>query len=700
MKQILQSLKTGAVEVAEVPAPAVGRHELQIETAVTLVSAGTERMLVQFGKSGWLGKARQQPDRVRDVIRKARTDGLKPTVDAVRNKLDQPLPLGYCNVGRVVSAGAGVRGFAAGQRVVSNGKHAGIVAVSANLAAAIPDDVEDDEAALTVVAAIALQGMRLAAPTLGECVVVSGLGLIGLIAVQLLVANGCRVLGLDFSAERLELARRFGAEIHDLSAGEPLLAAERFSRGRGVDAVLVAASTSSSDPIRQAAEMCRKRGRIVLVGVTGIELSRADFYEKELSFQVSCSYGPGRYDPAYEAGGQDYPAAFVRWTAQRNFEAVLDMMAQRRIDLRPLITHRFAVAEAEDAYALVDGGGPSLGIILDFGGDHDAAATLAAAPPAIVPATGAGMVGFIGAGGYAGSVLIPAFKGAGAELGTVISASGVSALHAQRKFGFARRGTDAATAIASDPSDTIVIATRHDGHARWVEEALHARRHVFVEKPLALTLEDVDAIEAAWRSSDRQLLVGFNRRFSPLTEALVAALAKRNAAKAILMTINAGAIPSGHWTHDPAVGGGRILGEGVHFIDLARHLSGSGIASFAVAPLASPAGDSAAIQLGFANGDVATINYLANGSKDVAKERIEVFCGGAIYAIDNWRRLTVHGDRATRPVRLWAQDKGQAAMATRFLAAVRGEAGPAVAPEELFETARAAIRIAAAAAGV
>ncbi len=420
MKQVLQNLKNGSTEIAEVPAPRAGRGQLLMRTTRTLVSAGTERMMVNFGKAGLIDKARQQPDKVRMVLDKIRTDGLMPTIAAVRNKLDQPLAMGYCNVGEVVEVGAGVTGYAVGDRVASNGKHAELVAVPVNLCAKVPDAVPDDAAAFTVLGAIALQGIRLAQPTLGETVVVTGLGLIGLVTVQLLRAHGCRVLGLDFDADKLALARRFGAEVVDLKSGaDPVAAALEYSRGRGVDAVIVTASTKSNEPMHQAAQMCRKRGRIVLVGVTGLELSRADFFEKELSFQVSCSYGPGRYDPNYEDKGQDYPVGFVRWTEQRNFEAVLDMLAEGRLDVAPLVSHRFGVAEAERAYAVVGGSEPSLGIVLGFAEPGSEAAapvrTVALVPTAaatIAKVDGTPSVSVIGAGNYAGAVLIPAFKAA------------------------------------------------------------------------------------------------------------------------------------------------------------------------------------------------------------------------------------------------------------------------------------------------
>ncbi|HEX2077882.1 MAG TPA: zinc-binding alcohol dehydrogenase, partial [Longimicrobium sp.] len=367
MKQIIQSLKSGETEVVEVPCPSVRPQHLLVRSRATLVSAGTEKMLVDFGRSGLVAKARSQPDKVRQVLEKARTDGVMATLDAVRSKLDQPLPMGYSNAGVVMEVGPGVEGFAPGDRVVSNGGHADVVRVPRNLCARIPDGVSDEEAAFTVLGAIALQGIRLAQPTLGEAFVVTGLGLIGLITAQLLRAAGCRVLGIDFDPAKLELARRFGAETVDLSRGEdPVTAARTFSRGRGVDGVIVTASTQSSEPMHQAAVMCRKRGRIVLVGVAGLELSRADFYEKELTFQVSCSYGPGRYDPRYEEQGEDYPVGFVRWTEQRNFEAVLDMMASGALDVKPLVTHRFPFGRAAEAYALLSGGQPSIGILLTY----------------------------------------------------------------------------------------------------------------------------------------------------------------------------------------------------------------------------------------------------------------------------------------------------------------------------------------------
>ena len=714
MKQILQSLKTGVTETAEVPCPAVQRGQILIRSSVTLVSAGTERMLVEFGKAGWIDKARQQPDKVRMVLDKIKTDGLMPTVEAVFNKLDQPLPLGYCNVGTVLDIGSGVSGFAIGERVASNGKHAEAVSVPVNLCAKVPETVPDEDAAFTVLGAIALQGIRLVNPTLGETVVVTGLGLIGLMTVQLLRAHGCRVLGLDFDPLKLALARQFGAETVDLGVGQdPLAAALVLSRGRGVDAVLITASTKSNEPVHQAAQMCRKRGRIVLVGVTGLELSRADFFEKELSFQVSCSYGPGRYDPNYEEKGQDYPVGFVRWTEQRNLEAVLDMMADGRIDVKPLISHRFEIDEAVQAYELVGGSAPSLGILLSY-------PSVSEKPDAILrnqtvnigparPSVGKATLGFIGSGNYATAVLIPAFKAAGVRLKTVASAGGVSAAHAGRKFGFEKTTTATEEVFADPEINAVVVATRHDSHALQVCHALEAGKPVFVEKPLALTLDELSQVEVAYASALTAgqmplVMVGFNRRFAPQAVKVKSLLTALDAPKALVMMVNAGAIPSTHWTQDRAVGGGRIVGEACHFIDLLRYLAGSPIVDAQVVSLGNAKGltglgDTVTLTLRFADGSMGTVHYLANGHKSFPKERLEVFCSGRILQLDNFRKLKGFGWPGFAKMNLWRQDKGQKDCAAAFVRAVESGGDAPIAFDELVEVSRVTIQIAEALSG-
>ena len=719
MKQILQSLKVGSTEVADVPCPRVGAGQLLIRTTRTLVSAGTERMLVDFGKASFIDKARQQPDKVRMVLDKVRTDGLMPTIEAVRNKLDQPLPMGYCNVGEVVEVGAGVSGYSVGDRVASNGKHAEVVAVPVNLCAKVPDAVDDEAAAFTVLGAIALQGIRLVQPTLGETVVVTGLGLIGLVTVQLLKAQGCRVLGLDFDADKLALARRFGAEVVDLKSGaDPVAAAMDYTRGHGVDAVIITASTKSNEPVHQAAQMSRKRGRIVLVGVVGLELSRADFFEKELSFQVSCSYGPGRYDPNYEDNGQDYPLGFVRWTEQRNFEAVLDTMAEGRLAIAPLISHRFDIDQAPDAYAVVGGSEPSLGILLKFAEATPRGSTLApsaalartvalpapagdvasaAAGDVASAAAGAARISVIGAGNYAGAVLIPAFKAAGARLMRIASAGGASSVHLGRKFGFAEATTDTAALLTDINMDAVVVSTRHDSHADYVLRALAADKHVFVEKPLALTLDDLARIEVAARARpELRVMVGFNRRFAPQVVKIKQLLAGTPGAKVFVMTVNAGAIPAQHWTQAATVGGGRLVGEGCHFIDLLRFLAGAAIDAFQVTRMDAATPDTASLTLRFADGSIGTVLYLANGSKAFPKERLEVFANGRVLQLDNFRRLTGFGWPGFTKLNLWRQDKGQKACAEAFVQALRRGGESPIALDELLEVGRVSIQVQAA----
>jgi predicted dehydrogenase/threonine dehydrogenase-like Zn-dependent dehydrogenase len=714
MRQVLQSLADGRTIVAEVPASAAPRGGLLLKTTRSLISAGTERMLVEFGRAGWIDKARQQPDKVRQVLTKVRTDGFLQTLEAVRSKLDQMMPLGYCNVGRVVEVGADVRGFSVGERVVSNGPHAEFVAVTRNLCARIPDDVSDDEAVFAVLGAIALQGMRLTAPTLGERFVVTGLGILGLLTVQMLRANGCRVLGIDPDPIKAEYARRFGADTVALERGEdPLSVADAFSGGVGVDGVLITASTRSNDPVSQGARMCRQRGRIVLVGVTGLELDRSDFYQKELSFQVSCSYGPGRYDPQYEEVGTDYPLGFVRWTEQRNFQAVLEMMSSRALDVRALITHRFAFDAAPAAYELLATQAEvHLGILLEYPappGDPVRARTVVCNGQRTHAVAGAEPgIALIGAGNYAARALIPAFAASGVRLQGISSGGGVSAAHYARKFGFARATTDSDSLIDAKDIDIVVIATRHDSHARFVLNALQAGKHIFVEKPLALTLAEVDAIADAWDacapSGQRpQIMVGFNRRFAPQVTRMKSLLAGVREAKSFVLTVNAGAIPEAHWTQNPQVGGGRIIGECCHYVDLVRFLVGHSIVDARLQALANKASstprDTVAITLSFADGSWGTIQYLANGHASFPKERIEVFCSGRVLQLDNFRRLRAYGWPGFRSMKLWRQDKGQKACVRAFVDAVRSGAGAPIPLPELLEVARVMVALGEAARG-
>ena len=693
------------MEVSELPSPVCKPGHLLVRASRTLISPGTERMLVEFGQANLIEKARQQPDKVRMVLDKIGTDGLLPTIEAVRNKLDQPVLLGYCHVGKVVEIGIGVTGFRVGDRVASNGKHAELVCVPSNLCAKVPDEVSDDASAFTVLAAIALQGVRLIQPTLGETFAVIGLGLVGLMTVQLLRAQGCRVFGADFDRVRLDLARQFGAETFDLGGGGDLVpAAMAFSRGRGVDGSLITASTQSNDPVRQSARMCRKHGRIVLVGVAGLELSRADFYEKELTFQVSCSYGPGRYDPEYEEKGHDYPVGYVRWTEQRNLEAVLDMMAEGRVDPLPMVSHRFPVHEAPDAYKLIAANAPSLGVLLEYSHQDEMPASMRQQTVSLLSQdkarAGAPVLGFLGAGGYAAGVLLPAFARTGVRLRAIASANGVTGTHVGKKFRIEMSTTDT-NAVLGDPDiDAVVIATRHESHAGFVLEALKAGKHVFVEKPLAIRAEEVAAIAKVAQASSAArppiLMVGFNRRFAPHVMRTKALLEPFRAPKSFVMTVNAGAVPAEHWTRDINSGGGRIVGEGCHFIDLLRFLAEHPIVEHQVTAARTPDA-CATISLRFSDGSVGTVHYISNGHRSFPKERLEVFCGGRVLQLDNFRVLRGFGWPGFKSMKLWRQDKGQKACVEAFVAAIR-EGRPSPIPlSELLEVACVTLAVSAAA---
>jgi predicted dehydrogenase/threonine dehydrogenase-like Zn-dependent dehydrogenase len=712
VQQILQSLRTGEIEVIEAPCPAVSTGHLLIRSHVSLISPGTERMLLQFGKAGLIGKTRRQPEKVWQAIGKIKTDGLWPTLNAVRNRLDQPVALGYCNVGTVLEIGENVADFQVGDRVVSNGKHAEVVCVPKNLCAKIPAGVADEAAVVTVVGAVGLQGIRLAQPTLGEAFVVTGLGLIGLLTVQLLRAHGCRVLGIDFNEHRLQLAQEFGAETFDLSCGQdPVSAAKVFSRGRGVDGVLITASTKSNEPLRQAAHMCRKRGRIVMVGVAGMQLSRSDFYEKELTFQVSCSYGPGRYDSDYEQRGRDYPLGFVRWTEQRNFEAVLDLLAENRLHVDRLISHRFPVDRASQAYALIDGERASLGVLLQYPKsaeqpDHrlrERTVRLQVDRTTAKRSNRAPVVGFIGAGNFAANVLIPAFKQNAAQLEVVASRNGQSSMLAARRFGFAEATTDVESVISNPNVDAVVIATRHDSHADLVCRALKSGKHVFVEKPLALNDEEATRIDDTYRAICRRgaspvMMIGFNRRFAVHTRKIASLLRDVPEPKSFIMTVNAGRIEPDHWIHDPKIGGGRIIGEGCHFIDLLRHLCGHPILSVQATKLGTDScegqlEDKLSFTLQFADGSLGTVHYLANGHRGFPKERLEVFGGGRVIQLDNFRKLRVFGDKHFRKINLWRQDKGHTAAVAAFLNAVQDARPSPIPVEEILEVTRASFAV-------
>jgi predicted dehydrogenase/threonine dehydrogenase-like Zn-dependent dehydrogenase len=695
MRELVQQLTGGVpVRAVDVGVGRLRRGYLEVRSAASLVSAGTERGLVQFATSSLIGKARQQPHRVKDVMDKARADGISNAIDSVRARLSEPLNLGYATCGVVLNVGEGVSGFVPGDVVASNGPHAEIVTVPHTLAAKVPAALTAEEGAFATVGAIALQGVRLAEPTLGERFVVTGLGLVGLLAVQILRAHGCHVLGIDVNVDRMKLAEGFGAQTA-LATGDAVAVAAEFSSGRGVDGVIITASTKSSVPVHEAAQMCRQRGRIIMVGVTGLELERADFYEKELSFQVSCSYGPGRYDPSYEDAAVDYPAGFVRWTAGRNMETIIDMIATRRLDVASLVSHRYPFDQAADAYSTLMEDASALGIVLNYPTEAERpTATMrpaSAEPRARATLPLSGRVAVIGVGNFATHTMLPLLRELGADVAMIVG-SGVSATRAAEPFG-ARLTNSVDSVFADDSIASVFVLTRHDSHADLVCRAMAAGKNVFVEKPLTINTAGLEDVITILDVPDRPLLgIGFNRRFAPITRKMVELLAAMPVTRAITITVNAGAVPGGHWTQDQLVGGGRIAGEACHFIDLARHLADSPISAVHSTFLEGPAPrESAVITLQHESGSVSTINYLANGSKRYPKEQVAVFSGGRVLVNDNFRRLSVYGWPGARGARSRKQNKGHAAGIAAFLDAARTGGREPIPVEEIIEVTAATL---------
>ncbi len=692
MKQIIQDLKTGATILEEVPVPQVRAGQVLIRTHRSLVSLGTERMLVEFGKANWINKARQQPEKVKQVLQKVQSDGLKPTVEAVFRKLGEPLPLGYCNAGEVIAVGAGVAEFQVGDRVVSNGHHAEVVSVPKNLVAKIPDGVSYEEASFTVIGAIALQGIRLVQPTFGETVVVTGLGLIGLIAAQLLRANGCRVIGLDFDAQKVALAKSWGIEAVALSGEtDPVRLVESATQGVGADAVLITASTKSNEVIAQAAQMSRKRGRIVLVGVIGLDIQRSDFYEKELTFQVSCSYGPGRYDDVYEQKGHDYPIGFVRWTEKRNFEAVLRAIATGQLQVQPLITEVVPLEQYQEVYGEM-GKRQAIASVLSYSGAIEAAQTTVEVTPRSF-AGQKGVLGIIGAGNFTGAMIVPVLHKLGAPVKYIASSRGLSGTTLAKKYGIANSTTNYKDILQDEEVDAVLITTRHDAHAGQVVEALQAGKHVFVEKPLALSHEQLDAIRTAYEQNGQSTLtVGFNRRFSPFIQDAKKQLGAEPGPINVIATMNAGFIPADHWVQDMEVGGGRIIGEACHLIDLISFLAGSQVEAVvmnALGPDPKENTDNAAILLRYQNGSQGVIHYFANGHKAYSKERVEIYSQGRNMIIDNFRKSRYYGFKSKGLKQ--SQDKGHKEQFRRFVTQLQ-QGGSSIIPfESVMNTSRAAI---------
>lgn len=701
MKQLLQNMKTGQASVEEVPVPRPGQGTALVRTAASLVSAGTERMLVSFAKQGLLGKARSRPDLVREVLNKAQREGLLTTLDAAMNKLDQPLALGYSSAGTILQTGPGLRGFRSGDRVACAGGgyavHAEFAAIPQNLMALIPDGVDFEQAAFTTIGAIALQGFRLADVQVGARVAVIGLGLLGLLATGIAGAAGCQVLGVDLDPARVELARQMGAN-KAVSRDQASQAAEAFSHGSGLDAVLICADTADNDPVILAGEIARERARVVVVGAVGMDIPRKPYYEKELNIIVSRSYGPGRYDPNYEQKAQDYPIGYVRWTEARNMEAFLTLLGEGKVDVSPLITHRIPIDEGERAYEIITGKEPYVGVLLTYEEQplpkenrisNYLAPTVRVKPGEIMA------LGVLGAGNYALSTFLPVINKVGgiAPVG-IVSASGVSAHHAAHRYGFGFAASDPDSLLQDPAINLIAILTRHHLHSQQILSALETGKHVYCEKPLAITPEQLEQIKEALQQEDQPLLmVGFNRRFAPLAVQLKAVVDQRHEPLYAHYRVNANVLPADHWLVDPEIGGGRIIGEGCHFIDFLTFLVGENPVEVTTRGLPDEgkySEDNVMMTFRFPDRSLGVVSYLANGDKSYPKEYLEVFSGGQIAALYDWRKL-VMVDKGKRKVRrhLLRQDKGHKNAWQAFLDAVQGEKAPPIPYDQLIGVAQA-----------
>jgi len=658
MKQLIQDLKNGKTLLEEVPAPQVKAGCVLIKTTRSLVSLGTERMLVEFGQASLIDKARQQPDRVKQVLDKMKTEGVIPTLEAVFNKLNQPLPLGYCNVGVVEKIGKEVQGFQVGDRVASNGNHAEYVSIPENLTARIPDNVSDEEATFTVIGSIGLEGVRLCNPTFGETIVVIGLGLIGLVTTDLLKANGCKVIGYDFDQQKVDIALSKGVVAFNPSQGnDPVKFVQQATRDIGADGVIITASNKDDVIIHQAAEMSRQRGRIILVGVIGLNIRRDDFFKKELTFQVSCSYGPGRYDDNYEQKGLDYPIGFVRWTEKRNFETVLNAISSGQLDVKPYISEIVDLNDYQQIYGDMLRKGIIASLIrypeLPSG---NISHKIKVSENVITP--GQGIMGIIGAGNFTSATMIPALGKINAKIKYIASSGGLSAAALAKKASIPYAVTDINEILNDNDVTGVLITTRHNLHAALIFSALQARKNVFVEKPLCLNQTELDSIIQALDLSGKNVTVGFNRRFSPHSQKVKEHVG--SGPMNIVATMNAGYIPPESWVHDLTVGGGRIVGEACHFIDLCSYLVGSEIVSVCMNAMGNnttPNTDNASLLLRYEDGSNAVINYFANGAKSYAKERVEVYSQRRVFVIDNWRITRGYGVKKFKTFKS-KQDKG------------------------------------------
>jgi predicted dehydrogenase/threonine dehydrogenase-like Zn-dependent dehydrogenase len=703
MKQVLQNRKTGMPFVGEVPVPALQRGRVLVRTAASLISAGTERAAVELVSKGLVQEARQRPDLVKAVVAKVKNEGLLNTFASVRDKMAASQALGYSAAGIVAAIADDVTEFQVGDRVACAGvgyaSHAEVLSVPKNLCVHLPEAVTFESGAYGTLGAIALQGVRLAEPTLGESVVVIGLGLVGQLTVQLLKANGCRVFGLDLDESRVALALELGADKAMVSNDAAAKEIETWTKGHGADAVLITAATDSNQPVELAARVSRLKGRVIVVGMTGMDIPRPPFFSRELKLIISMSYGPGRYDPEYEERGHDYPLPYVRWTEKRNIESFLELIAERRLNVERLTTHRFSIEEADRAYQLISGelNEPNLGVVLNYDPEAEVVRKISLSAP-VRKSEKSIVLGVIGTGGYVPAMLLPHFKTEGVEFRSIATASGISAHDVGKRFGFAYAVSSAEEMLDDANVNLVVIGTRHDTHAELARAALEYDKHVFVEKPLALNDEELESVLEAAESSSGKLMVGFNRRFSPLAQRAREFFSKRDTPLSILYRVNAGRIPKEHWTQNADEGGGRIVGEVCHFIDLMQYLTGAPpVYVFAESIGAKSSkivdADSVFITLRFADGSNGSVAYLSEGDKGLAKERVEIFGAGRVFVLDDYRRATLYKDGREEQVALKAQDKGQQDQVRAVCASVLQGGGQPIGLDELVATSRATFRV-------
>lgn len=701
MKQLLQNMKSGETEVAEVPVPSPGQGKALVQTAASLVSAGTERMVVEFAKKNMLGKAQSRPDLIRKVLDKARREGIFSTIEKALNRLDQPMALGYSSAGTIRQIGPRLQGFRAGDRVACAGGghavHAEFAAIPQNLMVHIPDSVDFDQAAFTTVGAIAMQGFRLADVQVGAKVVVIGLGLLGLLTAGIANAAGCEVLGIDLDPHRIELAKQMGAKFA-VTRKQAAETSETFTCGRGADAVLICAATKSNDPVELAGEIARDKAKIIAVGAVGLDIPRAIYYEKELELVISRSYGPGRYDPDYEEKAHDYPIGYVRWTETRNMEAFLALLAEGRLDLSPLITHRIPIEKGGEAYKLITSDEDYLGILLTYGDKkppQENRVPNLAAPTVRVKPGDILALGVLGAGNYANATFLPVIKKTGgiAPVG-IVSSSGTSAHHAVQRYGFGFAASDPRSVLQDPAINMIAILTRHNLHTPQILNAFNAGKNIYCEKPLAINQEQLTKIITALQEAEQPLLMlGFNRRFAPLAQRLKSFIDQRKEPFFAHYRVNANILPPDHWLNDPEVGGGRIIGEGCHFIDFLTFLAGENPIEVTTQGLPDDGKyneDNVVMNFRFPDSSLGVVSYLANGDTSFPKEYLEVFSGGRVAVLHDWRKLEMiyQGRKKIKrhPLR---QDKGHQAAWQAFLDALQGDKTPPIPYEQLIGVTRA-----------